>query len=581
MAINRANNSVTLQVAHGRWVACDNGYGGFVNQTVEVGHFHDPFNPFVTLTIKDIRQFANSSQCGNEVEFYEPIPDDMQVTDVVCGTTAPAHIHFKNVRAGNHAYNQWNVKAHAITMEDCFLYNTTMAGFDISSDVGYWYEGPRANNLLIRNNVFERMNGAIAITPYIWKGPGATDVQAAPSATHNVTIVDNIVWANETHGILGDWFQQYTFDLHAITNLTVRNNTFHLTPGMRRDLPLIRMCNIRGAVLSDNHVRQTPLDVDHPGIDCDSVGSGLTSKGCEPFPASHVLLMMSDSEDAGCRPEFSWDIRVDDDNSWTRAAWHSINNATLLFTAPHFDVQRLNQANAAHSPAILPSVTDNDNVTEYGVADFRNGSQPSNAYIDLLSHWNGAIPPTDGLLLGSADFSLLIRLLLPQLPAKSLRESVLSIGRDGYERLDVQVMSLDSTSMAVQAAWTHNDSSHVTTLQAPSLSLYTWHTVLLVAQDAVYVNSTISATTYSLYVDEQLVDQRTHQPPPKLVIPNAAVLGRPSYTDDSSDYFHGCIAHVEVRPINALEQLVAVPTRASPTPPALITNRHVRQPSSS
>ena len=225
----------------------------------------------MTLTVKAIREFANRSQCGNEVEFHELITDAMQVTDVVCSTTSPAHIHFKNVRAGNHAYNQWNVKAHSITMQDSFLYNTTMAGFDISSDLSYWYQGPRANNLLVRNNVFERMNGAIAITPYIWKGPGATDVQAAPSATHNVTIVDNIVWANETHGMLGDWFQQYTFDLHAITNLTVLNNSFHLTPGMRQDLPLIRLCNIRDAVFTDNRVQQTALDVNHPGVDCEFV----------------------------------------------------------------------------------------------------------------------------------------------------------------------------------------------------------------------------------------------------------------------------------------------------------------------
>ena len=144
IAVDRGSNSITAQIAHGRWADCHTGYGGSVNDTVEVGHFHDPFNPYTTLTISDIRQFSNRSQCGNQLTFHEPIPEAMQVADVVCSTTAPSLVHFKNLRCGNHIYNQWNVKAHAVIMEDSYLYNTTMAGFDISSDVGYWYEGNAA-----------------------------------------------------------------------------------------------------------------------------------------------------------------------------------------------------------------------------------------------------------------------------------------------------------------------------------------------------------------------------------------------------------------------------------------------------
>ena len=556
VAVDRQSNSLTLQVAHGRWADCHNGYGGLVDDKVEVGHSDDPYNPYATLTVSDIRAFTNSSQCGNQVFFQERLPAELSVGDVVVCTTSPAHLHFKNVRVGNHAYNQWNVKARAIVMEDSFLYNSSMNGFDVSSDVGYWYEGPRANNIAIRNNVFENMAGAIGITPYMWRGPGPTDDQAAPSATHNVSITDNIVWSNETIGVLYDGWPNYPMDLEAITNLIVRNNSFYNTPGMRRDHALIRLCNVRDAVVADNHVYTAPLDPYRPGMECDGYGEQLSvENGCEPYPASHALAMMTESDNYGCRPELSWNVTVSDTNSWVEQARRDLNSAHLRFSADHFSnsKDRMNRANGLHSPPILTAVRGVEDVADFTGNSGDNTVDP--VYVDLLSHWNGAVPPTDGLVLGGDDLAVSVHLmLLPPASEQLSRQTVLSIGRlsvfSWYERLDVEVALLNSSIATLHASWRHREGEENTTsVTAPaSLSLGRWHVIELQMRGARYTNSTLADCAFTLYVDSLQVAQLKQQRPPLLSVPSAGQLGL-SVNHDAP--FTGLIHWLHIRRLNA------------------------------
>ena len=278
--------------------------------------------------------------------------------------------------------------------------------------------------------------------------------------------------------------------------------------------------------------------------------------------------MMTDSENAGCRPEFSSNLRIDSSNSWVREARSSTNKATLFFTSPHYSTDRMNQVNIAHSPTIYASFPDMNNVTEHGVAVFLNLSAHSNPYIDLLSHWNGAMPSTDGLLLDLADFAILVRVLFPQLPVKGLQESVLSIGRDQYEHLELRVASSDGVSLTVHASWTHNTTAHVTSLQTQKVTPFLWHTIELVVRGAFYINSTVSNTSYSLYVDKQLVDQQVRQSPPKLVIPTAAVVGARPCGTTLCDHFRGLIARVEVLPSNTSDLYILNDTPPSVPPPS-------------
>ena len=284
---------------------------------------------------------------------------------------------------------------------------------------------------------------------------------------------------------------------------------------------------MRDAVISGNRVSAAALDPYHPGVDCDGFGAGLAANGCEPFSGSHVLVTMTDSEDAGCRPELSWNVALTDDNSWVKDAAAATNRARLFFGQDDFrnSSDRMNRANLLHTPSILPSYRGVKNVADFrSNCDRSSGSTP--VYIDLLSHWNGAVPPTDGVLVGSADVAIAVQLMVPAstLPATDETQVLLSIGQQQYERLDMQLEFKNATTVTVRVAWMHNDSDHVTALAAP-LAVDQWQTVELAMTHAAYVNSTQAVCVYGLYVGGQLVQQQRSQQPPKKVIPAIASVG--------------------------------------------------------
>ena len=67
-----------------------------------------------------------STSCGTVVTFVEELPAEMRASDFLSVQSGPAVLSARNVRAGNHIYNIFDVKASENVFEGCFFYNTTM-----------------------------------------------------------------------------------------------------------------------------------------------------------------------------------------------------------------------------------------------------------------------------------------------------------------------------------------------------------------------------------------------------------------------------------------------------------------------
>lgn len=226
IAIHRNNNTVDNLELHGRFgnASCSMGLNVPAGVKVEIGHASDPYSPYATLTVAYTTKLA----CGRSVTFVEPLPYEMNVTDFMSPQMAPHLLHVKNVRAGNHEYNLFNVKAHEMIFEQCFFYNETMAAVDISTDGFYWYEGPRANNIQVKDCCFQRCASAISILSKTWMGPGPTQGHVAPHATHNVSLTNNWIYHNASVHSGSPQYPGVMIDLGAVGNMTFADNEIFL-----------------------------------------------------------------------------------------------------------------------------------------------------------------------------------------------------------------------------------------------------------------------------------------------------------------------------------------------------------------
>lgn len=256
--------------------SCTQGLDVPAGVRVEIGHAADPYSPYATLTVASTAKLP----CGRSVTFVEPLPAEMQVADFLSPQMAPRLLHIKNVRAGNHAYNLFNVKAHEIIFEQCFLYNETMAAVDVSTDGFYWYEGPRANNIQVIDSCFQRCASAISIVSQSWVGPGATDGHVAPHATHNVSLRRNWIYHNASAHSGSPQYPGVLLDLGAVSNITVEDNKIFLESGIRRDVPLISLCNVDDAMIRNNSIQVVSWSAPY-GDDC--LPPALAA--AEPHPA--------------------------------------------------------------------------------------------------------------------------------------------------------------------------------------------------------------------------------------------------------------------------------------------------------
>lgn len=147
VGVFHTNNSLATLQLHGRNNgSCSSGLNAPPGTRVELGRLYNPYTAYATLTVAAIQKLG----CGSSVQFIEPLPDAVAAGDFLSPQRSPSLLHVKNTRAGNHIYNTFNAKASAMIFEQSFLYNTTMAAVDVSTDGFYWYEGPRASNIQVR-----------------------------------------------------------------------------------------------------------------------------------------------------------------------------------------------------------------------------------------------------------------------------------------------------------------------------------------------------------------------------------------------------------------------------------------------
>lgn len=129
-----------------------------------------------------------------------------------------------------------------------------------------------AQNIVVRYSSFEHMAGAISILATVWGGgvvasPNPTRAKMAISAVHNVSIVNNDILTNQTARSGSTNFVSTTINLGAIQGLTFSGNRFVAVSGMRRDLPLVQLCNVWDAVISGNTISVVALTPGQVGGD--------------------------------------------------------------------------------------------------------------------------------------------------------------------------------------------------------------------------------------------------------------------------------------------------------------------------
>lgn len=419
IAIHRNNNTVDNLELHGRFGngSCTQGLNIPAGVMVEIGHASDPYSPYATLTVA----FTTKLACGRSVTFVEPLPAEMNVTDFMSPQMAPRLLHIKNVRAGNHEYNIFNVKAHAMIFEQSFFYNETMAAVDISTDGYYWYEGPRANNIQVKDCCFQRCASAISIVSQSWMGPGATQGHIAPHATHNVSLTRNWIYHNGSIHSGSPQYPGVLLDLGAVSNITFEGNEIFLESGMRRDVPLISLCNVEDAMIRNNSIKVVSRSGPY-GDDCLPPALAAeephAAQRCEPFPLGRSFIHRQGS--FGCNPSAGTNVTVDPTQLWYAAI--QPNTLSLRFGPddytpdfgkinPATSLPFLNRANAVHTPGFQSALVDRNGLSISNVVIFNRslvtpngtgahinpGSHASpgsssgfnGTFIDLSSSWNG------------------------------------------------------------------------------------------------------------------------------------------------------------------------------------------------
>lgn len=422
-AVHRHNRTVHTIEMHGRHQtdgqSCTTGirnYGDLLGQKVEVAHAATPYTPYITLTIAAVDNCQGG--CGTELTFEEELPNELIVTDFLSVQSAPALLSIRNVRAGNHMYNIFNAKAQAMLFEDCYFYNATMAAVDVSTDANYWYEGPRANNIAVRSSSFEHMGAAISILATVWGGnevspPIQTRGKMATSAIHNVSIIDNDILTNTTSRSGSTNFLGVTVNLGAIQGLMFKDNRISVVPGMRRDLPLIQLCNVRDAVILNNSVAVAHLSQGQQGgDDCGTEQELYPAQRCEPFPLGKTMLLQ-EGDVYGCSSlDNSANLTVDSATQpWWATVQASINRLHLRFDPSSYqpDPHDLNPATQmpymnAQQRAVAPTtgrIPSHSSPPHSGVAEsyalhFDGQSQ----FVDLTSAWNGFTPASELVING-------------------------------------------------------------------------------------------------------------------------------------------------------------------------------------
>jgi hypothetical protein len=585
LAVHRHNRTVHTIEMHGRHQtdgqSCTTGirdYGDLRGQKVEVAHAATPYAPYVTLTIAAVDNCPGG--CGTEVTFEEELPEELIVTDFLSVQSAPALLSIRNVRAGNHMYNIFNAKAEAMIFEDCFFYNATMAAVDVSTDANYWYEGPRANNISVHSCSFEHMGAAISILATVWGGnevspPVQTRGKMASSAMHNVSIVDNDILTNTTSRSGSTNFLGVTVNLGAIQGLTFKDNRFLVVPGMRRDLPLIQLCNVRDVVILNNSVTVAHLlQGQQGGDDCGTEHELYPAQRCEPFPLGKTMLLQQ-GDVYGCSSlGNNANLTVDSATQpWWAAVQESSNRLHLRFDPASYqpDPHDLNPATQmpymnARQRAVAPKasrIRSDPSLPHSGMfgsyALHFNGTQ----FVDLTSAWNGFTQPTNSLSMGGSSFSISLTFMTNLQQEKD--QVLLNVGHNPHDcgsMMDVSsrpaterfcngllVVAITGGNTVVVQYTAGGYPYNNTRLSGP-VTANQWHELRLNYTVVRHGSVGSASSNWKLWLNDKLVDQQSRQSLWHRGIASIALLGRADVDlhGQVGSYFNGSIAALGVFP---------------------------------
>ena len=613
-AVYRHNRTVHTIELHGRHQtdgqACTTGirnYGDLLGQKVEVAHAETPYAPYATLTIAAVDNCPRG--CGTDVTFEEDLPTELVVTDFMSVQSAPALLSVRNVRAGNHMYNVFNVKAQAMEFEDCFFYNATMGAVDVSTDANYWYEGPRANNIAVRSSSFEHMASAISIVATVWGGnevspPVQTRGKMASSAMHNVSIIDNDILTNTTSRSGSTYFIGITVNLGAIQGLVFKDNRFSVVPGMRRDLPLIQLCNVRDVVVSNNSVAMMLLsEGQQGGDDCGTEQELYPAQQCEPFPLGKTLLLQEGGVFGCSSLDGTTNVTVDPvTQPWWTAVQESTNHLHLRFDPSlyHPDPHDINPASQmpymnARQRAVAPTA---ERIGQHLSLSHSSGSAAEYAlrfdgtqFVDLTSAWNGFSQPTNSLSMGGSSFSFSLKFIANPGQLQEEDQVLVNFGHDPHE---CGSLIDPSTRPATErycsglflVAITGGDTVIVqytaggypyntTQLSAPATANQ-WHHLGLnytvvseEPQDGPHDSVGASSSSWELWLDGVLVSQLSRQPLWHRGIASIALLGKAEIGlhGQAGSYFNGSIAALDVM-THSSDKSATQPAVDAAVPPA-------------
>jgi hypothetical protein len=251
------------------------------------------------------------------VTFVESLPSELAAGDFVQNLSqGPKSMHFKNVRMGNHHYNILDIKGSSIVVEDSFFYNSTMGAIDIVPDFcGYWCEGTRSDNIIIRNNVFSRTNTAVMIQT---TGPTGTAASLQSTtlvdSSRNVTISNNTIYYNATNIVTTDTWphQNVPIILSGVTDFHIVKNVIWTNPGARNDISLMQLCNVQDGVISGNKILHAPFVSWKGGYLCTT----NEATNCPAYPVNKTLGWMTASSLAGCSATNTRNVTIAGDNTW-------------------------------------------------------------------------------------------------------------------------------------------------------------------------------------------------------------------------------------------------------------------------
>lgn len=142
------------------------------------------------------------------------------VGDALANTAYFAATHLRGCDARNTRARGFLLQTRNVIVEDCHVYGMSLPSIIVSPDIKVWFEVGPSENVVIRNNVFEKcafIKSAANLGAIVVKGSHDVGSEDYPAGVHrNMTIENNVFRGMGNSGVY----------VSATDGVTVRGNTF-------------------------------------------------------------------------------------------------------------------------------------------------------------------------------------------------------------------------------------------------------------------------------------------------------------------------------------------------------------------